>query len=147
MARTTQLEDELADLQDKYKDLHIQLWGAEQINDELRNRADIVSRFWTRETTATFCTGAPLPGVAAAPPNWVRVADQILLSPLDVDGQLAEADKLLVSDPATAADAYPQLADRLAADGFAGHAHVLRHKQLDTLAGTDELDAVAALTA
>lgn len=150
VARTTQLEDELAALQDKYKDLHIQLWGAEQINDELRNRADIVSRFWTRETAATFCTGAPLPGVAAAPPNWVRVADQILLSPLGVDGlddQLADADRLRASDPATAADAYRQLADRLAADGFAGHAHVLRRKQLDALADADKLDAVAALTA
>ena len=97
MARTTQLEDELAVLQDEHKDLHIELWGAEQINDVLRERADIVSRFWTRETAETFCTGAPLPGVAAAPPNWVRVADQILLSPLGVDGlddQLADAEKL-----------------------------------------------------
>src|ERR1035437_1046012 len=86
VARTTQLEDELGALQDAHQDLHIELWGAEQINDVLRDRGDIVSRFWTRETTATFCTGAPLPGVAAAPPNWVRVADQILLSPLGVDG-------------------------------------------------------------
>ncbi|HEY6421749.1 MAG TPA: hypothetical protein VIY28_00595 [Pseudonocardiaceae bacterium] len=30
VARTTQLEDELADLQDKYSDLQIQLWGAER---------------------------------------------------------------------------------------------------------------------
>jgi DNA-binding transcriptional LysR family regulator len=150
VARTTQLEDELARLQDKHKDLHIELWGTEQINDVLRNRADIVSRFWTRETAETFCTGAPLPGVAAALPNWARVADQILLSPLGVDGlddQLTAADKRRVSDPATAADAYRQLADRLAADGFAGHAHVLRRKQLDALADADELDAAAALTA
>jgi hypothetical protein len=150
VARTTQLEEQLADLQDKYNDLQIQLWGAEQINDELRNRADIVSRFWTRETAATFCTGAPLPGVAAAPPNWVRVADQILLSPLGVDGlddQLADADKLRASDPATAADTYRQLADRLAAEGFAGHAHVLRRKQLDALADAGETEGVAALTA
>jgi hypothetical protein len=88
--------------------------------------------------------------VAAAPPNWVRVADQILLRPLGADGlddQLADADKLRASDPATAADMYRQLADRLAADGFAGHAHVLRRKQLDALADADELDAAAALTA
>ena len=150
VARTTQLEDELAVLQDEHKDLHIELWGAEQINDVLRERADIVSRFWTRETAETFCTGAPLPGVAAAPPNWVRVADQILLSPLGVDGlddQLADAEKLRTTDPAAAADVYRQLADALAVDGFAGHAHVLRRKQLDALAEADELDGVAALTA
>lgn len=149
VARTTQLEDELAALQNAHQGLHIELWGAEQINDVLRERADIVSRFWTRETAATFCSGAPLPGVAAAPPNWVRVADQILLSPLGVDGldeQLA-ADELRASDPAAAADAYRQLADRLADDGFAGHAHVLRRKQLDALVEADELDAAAALTA
>lgn len=150
VARTTQLEDELAVLQDEHEDLHIELWGAEQINDALRDRADIVSRFWTRETAETFCTGAPPSGVAAAPPNWVRVADQILLSPLGVDGldeQLADADKLRGTAPAAAADAYGRLADRLAADGFAGHAHVLRRKQLDALADADELDAVAGLTA
>ena len=150
VARTTQLEDELAALQDEHKDLHIELWGAEQINDVLRERADIVSRFWTRETAETFCTGAPLPGVAAAPPNWVRIADQILLSPLGVDGlddQLADAEKLRTTDPAAAADVYRQLADALTVDGFAGHAHVLRRKQLDALAEADELDGVAALTA
>jgi hypothetical protein len=149
-ARTTQLEDQLALLQNEHKDLNIELWGAEQINDELRNRADIVSRFWTRETAETFCTGAPLPGVAAPPPNWVRVADQVLLSPLGVDGldeQLAEADRLRSSEPAVAADLYRQLADRLSADGFLGHAHVMWRKQLDALADADELDAAAGLTA
>jgi hypothetical protein len=58
-------------------------------------RVDIVSRFLTRETAETFRTGVPLPGVAAPPPNWIRVADQILRSPLGVDGldeQLAQAD-------------------------------------------------------
>lgn len=150
VTRETRIEDELARLQDAHQDLHIELWGAEQINDELRNRADIVSRFWTRETAATFCTGAPLPGVAAAPPNWIRVADQILLSPLGVDGlddQLADADKMRASDPMAAAGVYQQLAERLVADGFAGHAHVLRHKQLDALVDAGEIDAVAALTA
>jgi hypothetical protein len=149
VARTTQLENELAVLQGEHKDLHIELWGAEQINDVLRERADIVSRFWTRETAETFCTGAPLPGAAAALPNWIRVADQILLSPLGVDGldeQLSRADALRARDPAGAADLYGQLANRLATEGFTGHAHVLRHKRLDALAAADELDAVAAVT-
>jgi hypothetical protein len=37
----------------------LDLWGAEQINRHLRRNADIVAQFWTRETAATFCTGAP----------------------------------------------------------------------------------------
>ena len=150
VTRATQLEHELAELQAQHRDLRLELWGAEQINQVLRERADVVSRFWTRETAETFCTGAPLAGVAAAPPNWVRVADQILLSPLGVDGideQLAAADHLRISDPAAAADKYRQLADRLAEDGFSGHAHLLRRRQLDALAQADQFEAVAALTA
>jgi len=150
VARTTQLEDELAVLQDEHTDLTIELWGAEQINDVLRERADIVARFWTRETAETFCTGAPPPGVAAPLPDWIRVADQILLGPLGVDGlddQLADAEALRATDPVAAANVYRQLADTVAKAGFAGHAHVLRHKQLDALAEADELDGVAALTA
>ena len=150
VTRTTQLEDELAALQDQHTDLRLELWGAEQINEVLRDRADIVSRFWTRETADTFCTGAPLPGVAAPSPNWVRVADQILLSPLGVDRldeQLAAADRLRTSDPAAAGDKYQQLANTLAGDGFSGHAHLLRRRQLDALAQADQFEAVAALTA
>jgi hypothetical protein len=150
VARTTQIEDELGALQDEHEDLQIELWGAEQINDVLRERADIVSRFWTRETAETFCTGAPLPGVAPAPPNWIRVADQILLSPLGVDGldeQLADAERLRANEPAAAAEIYRQLADALTVDRFVGHAYVLRHKQLDALASAGQVEPAAALTA
>jgi hypothetical protein len=150
VARTTQIEEELANLQDEHEDVDIELWGAEQINDELRTRADIVSRFWTRETAETFCTGAPLPGVAAPAPDWVRVADQILLSPLGVDGldeRLIAADSQRVSDPEAAADQYREIADTLVKGGFTGHAYVIRRKQLDALTEANELDAVAALTA
>jgi hypothetical protein len=64
VTRATQLEHELAELQAQHRDLRLELWGAEQINQVLRERADVVSRFWTRETAETFCTGAPLAGVA-----------------------------------------------------------------------------------
>lgn len=154
VTKATQVEDELARQQDAHKDVRIDLWGADQINDALRLRADIVSRFWSRETADTFCTGAPLPGVAAAPPNWLRVADQILLGPLGVDGleeQLAAADLTQASDPRGAACSYRSLAQRLEGDGFHGHAHVLRRKQLDALVeGGDTTTAVqlaAALAA
>jgi hypothetical protein len=149
-ARDTALDEELARLQDENDDLKIELWGAEQINEILRNRADIVSRFWTRETAHTFCTGAPLPGVPAPPPNWLRMADQILRSPLGVDGledQLVAADAQVANNPAAAAEAYGQLADALAADGFDGHSHFLRHKQLDALAAATDNHSVAALAA
>ncbi|MFI5541920.1 hypothetical protein ACIA5H_36700 [Nocardia sp. NPDC051900] len=149
-AATTQLEDELATLQDVHNDLTIELWGAEQINDELRSHPEIVGRFWTRETADTFCTGAPLPGVAAPPVNLVRLADQILVGPIRMDGledDLAAADVLRGADPAAAAAAYQRIADTLAAEGFRGHSHVVQRKQLDALDETDDHLAVAALIA
>jgi hypothetical protein len=150
VTRATQVEHELATLQDQHPDLDIELWGAEQINDVLRKRADIVAHFWTRETAETFCTGAPLPGVAAPPPDWTRVADQVLLTPLGMDGldeQLAEADRVRAGQPLAAAEMYARLADRLDADRYTGHAHVMRRRQLDALAAAGEVDARAALAA
>ena len=147
---TTQLEDRLAALRDEHPDLRIDLWGAEQINDALRRRNDVVARFWTRETADDFCTGAPPAGVGAPAPNWLRVADQILLGPLGVDGadeQLATAEMLRADDPASAAEVYRQLADSLDAEEFTGHAFVVRNKQLDALGEAGEVDAAVELTA
>jgi alkanesulfonate monooxygenase SsuD/methylene tetrahydromethanopterin reductase-like flavin-dependent oxidoreductase (luciferase family) len=39
----TQIEDELAVLQDDHADVSIELWGAEQINDLLRERTSLVA--------------------------------------------------------------------------------------------------------
>lgn len=150
-ARTTQVQDELAILRNEYRDeLELDLWGPDGLNDVLRERGDIVARFWTRETASTFCTGAPLPGVGAPPADWTRVADQILLSPLGVDGldrDVAEAERLEGADPTAAASAYGQIGDRLAAEGFGGHAHVMWRRQLDVLAAADDVDTLCALAA
>ncbi|MEX1009655.1 MAG: hypothetical protein WD271_17690, partial [Acidimicrobiia bacterium] len=150
-ARTTQVLDELAALQDEYSDeFELDLWGPDELNDVLRERADIVARFWTRETAEAFCTGAPLPGVAAPPPEWTRVADQVLLSPLGVDGldrDVVEAERLEATDPVAAAAAYGQIGERLTAQGFGGHAHVMWRRQLDALATADDVDDACALDA
>jgi hypothetical protein len=86
VARTTQLEDELADLQNQRKDLHIELWGAEQINDVLRTRADMSAGSGPGRPPRHSARAHHCPVWQHPPPNWVRVADQILLSPLGVDG-------------------------------------------------------------
>lgn len=147
---TTQLEDQLGASRSGHPDLQIDLWGAEQINEELRRRGDVVARFWTRETADTFRTGAPLAGVSAPAPDWSRVADQILLGPLEVDGadeQLATADALRADDPAGAAEVYSKLADRLGVEGFTGHAFVVRSRQLDALGEAGKVGAAVELTA
>jgi hypothetical protein len=147
----TQVQNELAALQKKYgKDFDLDLWGPAEINAVLRERGDIVARFWTRETAATFSTGAPLPGVAAPAPQWTRIADQVLFGPLEVDGldgAVVAADQLRQSDALAAAAAYGQIGDQLAAEGFSGHAQLMWQRQLDSLDAGGDHTGSAELTA
>ncbi|MFE4495747.1 hypothetical protein ACFRKD_25185 [Streptomyces niveus] len=146
----TALAEELARLQDAHPALDLELWGSEQINERLRYRADVVARFWTRETANVFCTGAPLPGVPAPPPDWRTLAERTLIGPLatdDVMPVLREADEKRSDSPEEAARLYGDLASRLDEAGFRGHAIVLRNKQLDALQKADRLDDAADLAA
>ncbi|MET9956777.1 hypothetical protein ABZ135_35245 [Streptomyces sp. NPDC006339] len=132
----TQLADELAALQEEHDDLELDLWGAEQINDFLRYQADVVARFWTRETAEVFCTGAPLPGVPAPPLDRQQQADRILVGPLktsDVKPILREAEAERAVAPDRSARKYGELSTRLEKAGFRGHASVLRVRQLEAL--------------
>ncbi|MFI6062429.1 hypothetical protein [Streptomyces sp. NPDC051286] len=144
----TQLADELAVLQGEHEDLELDLWGAEQINDFLRYQADVVARFWTRETAEVFCTGAPLPGVPAPPLDRQEQADRILTGPLktsDVRPILREAEAERASAPAQSARKYGEVASRLEDAGFRGHASVLRGRQLEALREADLLYEAAEL--
>ena len=135
-AATTQIENELAAQQKAHPDLTIELWGAEQINDVLRERNDIVARFWTRETADTFCTAAPAGGVAAPAPNWLHLSDMVLLEPTgvaDFADRINAADALVDGDPAAAADILGEVASAVTAEGFQGHAQGIRRRQFDLL--------------
>ncbi|MFG2815521.1 hypothetical protein [Streptomyces sp. NPDC048410] len=146
----TQLADELASLQEAHRDLELDLWGTEQINEHLRYCGDIVAQFWTRETAADFCTGAPLPGVPAPPPERQEQAERILVGPLntdDVTPLLRSADSNRGAAPAEAASVYGELADRLHEAGYRGHATVLRKRQLEALQEAGLLGDAASLAA
>jgi hypothetical protein len=135
-ADTTQLQDELAAQQDAHPEFTVELWGASQINDLLRERNDIVARFWTRETADTFCTAAPPAGVAAPAPDWLHLSDMILLEPTGMPGiveRINEADALVQSDPSAAADILGEVAQAITEEGFPGHAQGIRRRQFDLL--------------
>jgi hypothetical protein len=145
----SQLFDELAALQDEHPQLTLDLWGAEQINHYLRRYADVVARFWTRETAATFCTSAPPPGVPAPLPDRQLQAERILVGPLktaDVPPKLREAEAKQLSAPEQSALLYDELADRLEAAGFRGHGAVLRDRQIGALRAAGHSTAAVALT-
>jgi hypothetical protein len=146
--QSTQLADELAALQDEHPDLEIDLWGSEVLNDQLRGFADIVARFWTRETASVFCTGVPAPGVPAPPPDRQEQAERILLGPLntsDVKPTLRAAEAARADDPRKASELFGRVAERLAAAGFHGHSFVLRRRQLDVMAAEAMADEAIAL--
>ncbi|WP_344949142.1 hypothetical protein [Actinomadura miaoliensis] len=146
----TKIVEELDRLQDEHSDLELDLWGAEQINELLLWHADIVARFWTRETAEVFCTGAPLPGVPAPPLDRQEQAERILIGPLqtaEVTPILREADAKLSQGPAESAELYGDLAVRLRDAGFRGHATVLRNRQLDALQKAGLTDDAAGLAA
>jgi hypothetical protein len=114
----------------------LDLWGAEQINRHLRRNADIVAQFWTRETAATFCTGAPLPGAPVPPADRRMQADRVLVGPLrtsDAVPKLQEAESKRSRAPHESALLYEELAKRLEAAGYRGHAAVMRDRQTGAL--------------
>ena len=148
--RPVQLAQELAKLQDEYSDLELDLWGSEQLNEHLRYHADIVARFWTRETAAVLCTGAPLPGVPAPPPDRQDQAERILVGPLNtpsVTKMLRQADAVRPDSPAEAASSYARIADLMQDDGFRAHAAIMRNRQLDALKEAGRYDDAAELAA
>jgi hypothetical protein len=146
----TQVMDELRRLQDAHADLDLDLWGSVQINEHLRYLGDVVTRFWTRETAETFCTGAPQPGVPVPPLDRQEQAEKILVGPLktnDVAPILRQADDQRAEAPQESARLYGDLADRLDQAGFRGHAVTMRGKQLDALMDARLTDQAADLAA
>ncbi|MFI8372036.1 hypothetical protein [Streptomyces sp. NPDC085466] len=146
----TQLADELDRLQKSHQDLELDLWGAEQINDHLRFQADVVARFWTRETAEVFYTGAPLTGVPAPLPDRQELADRILLGPLttsEVRPILRVAQDEYATAPEQSAQKYGDIATRMEEAGFRGHATVLRERQPEALQAAEARDQAAELAA
>jgi Restriction endonuclease len=148
--QTTQITEELAALQAEHPDFELDLWGAEQINDLLRHFGDVVAQFWTRETAATFCTSAPLPGIPTPPPDRQEQAERILVGPLathDVIPKLRKAEAARANTPEESARLYGELAERLISAGYPGHATVLRDRQIDALHAAGLIDDAADLAA
>jgi hypothetical protein len=148
--QSTQLAHELANLQNAHVDIKLDLWGSEILNNHLRHYADIVTRFWTRETAERFCTAAPASGVPAPPPDRQEQADRILLGPLntgDVKQTLRTAEAARADSPRRAAELFGQVAERLATEGFYGHSFVLRRRQLDVMADAAMAEDAVALAA
>ncbi len=146
--QATQIADELHDLQEEYPDFQIDLWGSEQLNDELRQRPHIVTRFWSLQTAEWFCPDAPPAAEPLPNPDRLTQAHRVLAGPLktdDVAPRLAAADQNMTSAPSEAATVYEELATELDTAGFRAHAQVLRRKQLQALIAAGAAEEATAL--
>jgi hypothetical protein len=135
----TQLTEELAALPDEHSYFELDLGGAEVINEHLRELRRHRHALYTRETAATFCSGASYPGFPAPPLDRQEQAERIQVGPLntsDVAPILREAEARR-NEPATAARLYGEVAERLRSAGFRGHALVLRQRPAGTSTSSD----------
>ena len=131
----TALVDEIAALQDEYRDdLDIQVVGIEHLSVKLRDAAAIVAAFFGRDW----------PGPSAA---WDHLSPRPCRQPvsgcwkarspaLNLEAAAAHAEGLRETQPAVAAEAHRAIADQLQASGYPGHAEIFRHR-----AGEDLLRA------
>ncbi len=146
----TQFAEELDALENEYPDLDLELWGSEQINERLRSLGNVVARFWTHETARSFCTDAPLAGVPVPLPDRLEQAEKILIGPLmtsEVAPLLRQAEEQRSTAPEVSAGLYADLAGRLEATGFRGHATVLKHRQFESLKAARFFEAAAEVAA
>lgn len=71
----TKIDEELAALREKYRDLTIELWGQKQLSDHLYEKPDVVLRFFGEATMQLFCRHPAVSDRHAAPHSTASTAD------------------------------------------------------------------------
>ena len=133
-ANRTQLIRKLEDTRTTYPDLTLELRDATRIGELLRDRPRLVEQFFGEDVTRRFCVPASFP--ASAGPRPASVTDSIppgiiMRGPvrtLGFDARLDEAVGQEQGNPGAAAFTFADIADRLSAAGYVGHADALRRR-------------------
>jgi len=149
----TQLLDELTELRDTYAgDFSIDLYGEARLSDMLRIQPEIVQRFFGTATAERFCVGAlPLPTAQpdqSAERGSTQIADAVMRGPieaLNLNSQLAKADRLSETKPSDAPREYLSIAEKLSDGNWPGHALMMKRRAAEALAGSGEVRAAARL--
>jgi hypothetical protein len=133
-ANRTQVTKVLEDARAANPDLVIELWAAPKLDELLRARPRIVEQFFGEDVARRFCLSASFPVSAGLQPssaaNGVPL-EIIMRGPvrsLGFDARFDEAVGTEQSDPAAAAFAFADIADRLSVEGYSGHADALRRR-------------------
>jgi hypothetical protein len=139
-----QLREKLAELIRGYPELDLQLYDRETISAKLRDRPDIVSRFFGDATAARFCTSISddTPAISAPDMDRVSRADALMRGPIEaIEGladTVARAEALGASEPSQAATLLEGVAAVLEDRKFRLHADATRLKAAEMLEAAGE---------
>jgi hypothetical protein len=133
-ANRTQLIAKLEDIRTMYPDLALELWDATRIGELLRDRPRLVEQFFGENVALRYCLSASFPASAAPGPASVKEGIQletIMRGPvraLGFDARFDEAAGQEQVSPGAAAFTFADIANRLSAAGYGGHADALRRR-------------------
>jgi hypothetical protein len=133
-ANRTQLIRKLEDARPEQPDLILELWDATRISELLRDRPRLVEQFFGEDVARRFCVSASFPASASRLPAAVTGGiplEMIMRGPvrtLGFDARFEEATGQEQDDPGAAASTFADIADRLSAAGYGGHADALRRR-------------------
>ena len=105
--------------------LEIDIWDQLRISEMLRDKPEIVIKYFGPRAAERFCVPHVLAPVEIPSPNAVATAEAVLLGPLtstDSQGLLDRANDIAADDPDAALTLYREVQSRLTAAGFPGHA-------------------------
>lgn len=105
--------------------LDIDIWDQSRISEMLRDKPEIVIKYFGPSAAARFCVPHVLAPVEIPNPDAVATADAVLLGPLvstDAQRLVERANDIAHDDPDAALGLYREVQSRLAAAGFLGHA-------------------------
>lgn len=149
-ASRTEIIDELHKLKREYE-FEVDLYDRERLSEMLRQRKDLVARFFGEEWARLFCSGE-LPKAPRRPEADVT-ADALLRGPLkalNLAGVAAEADSMAAASPSEAALGFQKVVAGLDASAFAGLSDSYRLREADcwrqageTLAAVELLSEVS----
>jgi hypothetical protein len=112
-------------LNEQHHPLEIDIWDQSRISEMLRDKPEIVIKYFGPGAADRFCVPHVLGPVEIPGPDAVATADAVLLGPLiSTDSQrlVDRASEVAADDPNGALTLYREVQSRLTAAGFPGHA-------------------------
>lgn len=105
--------------------LEIDIWDQSRISEMLRNKPQIVMKYFGPRAAERFCVPYVITPVEVAGPDALATADAVLRGPLamaDAGELLTSANNAAADDAPAALSLYREVQGRLVSSGFPGHA-------------------------